>query len=144
MAHWANTNGGNIPENAVRAGYEADGRPLYIARARIDGIMTPGKAGSHLSGACIPYGGQERVVEHYEILVMPSGSHGFYKWLPDCTDGFVPPNSVETDPGVFVGRFEHCGSLVPGKIHRDHRCAYIPYGGQEVSSTCYESFVRIK
>jgi len=143
MAHWAKTEGCNIPENAVRAGYEEDGRPLYIARACIDGIMTPGKAGCHLAGAFIPYGGKVHIVQHYEIFVMPSGSQGFYKWLPDLK-GYVPLNAVETAPGVFVGRFQHCGSLVPGKIDWNNGCAYIPYGGQEVSSPCYESFVCIK
>lgn len=58
MAHWVSTYGCNIPDNAIRAGCEEDGNTLYIARAEIDGTMTPGKCGPHLlPGAHIPFHG---------------------------------------------------------------------------------------
>lgn len=58
MADWVSTSGCLIPDNAIRAGYEEDGNPLYIARAKMEGTMTPGKCGHHLlGGAHIPYDG---------------------------------------------------------------------------------------
>ena len=55
MASWVKTTGSNIPEGALRAGYEEDGKPLFIARASMKGVLTPGKCGYHLEGARIPY-----------------------------------------------------------------------------------------
>ena len=148
MAQWVPTSWGWIPENAIRAGYEEDGRPLYVARARIEGVMTPGKAGPHLPGACIPYYDKEHIFEKYEILVLPAGSSGFYQYEPVHASRRVPENALKTDDNdhgfsVYVGRFYHRGSLIPGKIVPD-LCAYGPYRGEEVSSDAYEYLVKIK
>ena len=48
MASWVKTTGSNIPEGALRAGYEDNGTPLFIARAKVEGVFTPGKCGEHL------------------------------------------------------------------------------------------------
>jgi hypothetical protein len=45
MTAWFRTTDASIPEMAIQAGYEADGRPLYIAPASMHGVMTPGKCG---------------------------------------------------------------------------------------------------
>jgi len=147
MATWKSTKGNRIPANAFRAGYEADGRPLFIARARmVDGVMTPGKCGCHLHGAHIAYGGKELIIDHYEVMVLPPGANGFYEFKPDCRDGNVPPNAVEIDRAIYVGRYmyEHCGSLIPGKVATQHACIYVGFGGQEFNSKVYETLVQIK
>jgi len=145
MATWISTRGNQIPENAFRAGYEADGRPLFIARVRmVDGVMTPGKCGSHLPGAHIPYGGKEVIVDQYEVMVLHPGANGYYEFKPHCRDGHVPPNAVKTDRAIYVGRYEHCGSLIPGKVASQHTCIYVGYGGQELNSKGYETLVQIK
>ena len=33
---------------------------------------------------------------------------------PHCRDGHVPPNALKTDNAIYVGKYEHCGSLIPG------------------------------
>lgn len=55
----------------VEGGYDDDGTPLYIARASWKGGMHPGKASTKFSGAQIPYGGEEKMVNEYEILCYP-------------------------------------------------------------------------
>lgn len=34
LAVWVSTSGGKIPDNAIRTGYEKDGKLLFIARAK--------------------------------------------------------------------------------------------------------------
>ena len=51
MAPWVKTTGSKIPEGAIRDGYENNGTPLFIARAKVEGILTSGKCGVHPQGA---------------------------------------------------------------------------------------------
>ncbi|XP_062566649.1 uncharacterized protein LOC134228965 [Saccostrea cucullata] len=145
MAVWVTTTGSNIPEGAIRGGYEADGKPLFIARAQIEGVMTPGKCGNHLPGAHIPYGMKEQIFKQYEVLVHPSGNPGFLDWQK-VSNGNVPPNAYRTDNDTYVGRAFYQGSLVPGKVasSEPHKCAYIGHGGQEISVKECEVLCQMK
>lgn len=103
MTHWVSTSGCNIPENAIRSGYEKDGRPLYIARAKMECTETAGKCGPHLQGAHIPYDGEEKIVHNYEVLVYSIKDQGFVDW-EKASNGNVPGNAVKTDNNKYVGR----------------------------------------
>lgn len=92
-----------IPDNAIRAGYEANGKPLFVARAIIQGAITSGKCGIHLEGAYIIYGGKENVVQHYGVLVYPINALGFLDWR-QASNGEVPCNAVKTDNDLYIGR----------------------------------------
>ena len=87
--------GNNIPEGAIRAGYEENGKPLFIARANMEGVLTPGKCGYHLEGAYIPYDCKEQVVNNYEVLVFPNRTSGFYDWI-HASYGEVPKHAYQT------------------------------------------------
>ncbi|KAF8183915.1 hypothetical protein BJ912DRAFT_975533 [Pholiota molesta] len=68
---WVQTSHGHIPHGRrpVEGGYEDNGAKLYHAVALINGIKVPGKAGEHLGGARISFGGREyEVSDNYEIL----------------------------------------------------------------------------
>jgi len=67
---WVPASGGILPpgRRLVEGGYEEGGQRLYHAVATIDGIKVPGKTGTHLRAANIPFGDQEHIVEQYEIL----------------------------------------------------------------------------
>ncbi|TFK92647.1 hypothetical protein K466DRAFT_480191 [Polyporus arcularius HHB13444] len=67
---WVPTSRGQVPpgRRPVEGGYEEDGSKLYHAIANVNGVRVPGKAGAHLRGASVPFGGQEHSVEHYELL----------------------------------------------------------------------------
>ena len=143
MATWIPTKGNDIPKNAFQAGYE-DGSPLYIARARmVDGINSPGKCGPHLKGAHFPYGGKEVIIEHhYEVFVpAPKEEYAFKLYFKD---GDVPPNAVNTDDGIYVGRFVKDEGLIPGKIAPLHNSGYVGYDGKEFIKKAYEVLARIK
>lgn len=145
MAVWVTTTGCYIPEHAIRAGYDAVGRPLFIARASIEDDLTPGKCGFHLQGAHIPYGCKEIVVHQYEVLVHANNASGFYDWQR-ASRGRVPNDAVSSDTDLYVGRAYFSGGLIPCKIatSNSHMCAYIGYDGVEHSSMDYEVLCKIK
>lgn len=68
---WTRSGKGDVPDNAVLAGHQSDGEPLYIGRGEQDGSLTPGKV--HRSHGClyIPFGGAERRIEYYDVLIEP-------------------------------------------------------------------------
>ncbi|KAB5592849.1 hypothetical protein CTheo_3709 [Ceratobasidium theobromae] len=57
----------------VDGGREHDGSPLFIAQAPYKNGTHPGKAGGHLQGADITYGGDEKIVNPYRVLVYAQG-----------------------------------------------------------------------
>lgn len=67
---WVAVKGKAIPPEAIVGGHEADGRKLYIARAKFEKGIFTGKAGTHLAkGCCVGYMGKEYAIEDYEVLV---------------------------------------------------------------------------
>jgi hypothetical protein len=70
-----------IPDDALPIGREADGTPLYAARAWWEGGLHLGKAGRHLlNRASISYGGAEHGLDIYEVLCAPSDPT-LIKWM---------------------------------------------------------------
>ena len=65
---WKAASGGQLPDGAIVIGNEANGEPLYGARARHDGGKHPGKFNTVWSHANISYGGAELHKTDYEIL----------------------------------------------------------------------------
>jgi len=53
---------------AIQGGYEADGSPLYIGRAQIDGKWTVGKVSPKYNVCYVPHGGKEHEEIQYEVL----------------------------------------------------------------------------
>lgn len=76
-ASWVPAQGGEIPPNAVKGGY--DNEDLYVGRARHEGDLIPGKiVPSH--GVCyISWGGQEHGKNEYEVWGVRQ-SHSLTPW----------------------------------------------------------------
>lgn len=134
---WVPAEGGNVPDGAVPAGQ--DGEQLFVARARHDGALIPGKLVPSHGCAYVSCGGGEHSHPEYEVLCGCSGT-----WMP-VTGASIPPNAVpagENSDGepLFVGRANHEGTLTPGKVQESHGVCYIPYGGEELAFQEYEIF----
>ncbi|KAG9119559.1 hypothetical protein FRC07_005368, partial [Ceratobasidium sp. 392] len=74
QVHWANaSNKFNIQSlggaRPIEGGREADGTPLYVVQAPYKGGTHPGKTSEKLRGADITYGGDEKIVDTYNVLV---------------------------------------------------------------------------
>lgn len=63
---WVEVNGGEIPDGAIRGGYEG-GKILYICQAYYRGGRHPGKVWNHTCS--IGWGGQSHFVPNYSVLV---------------------------------------------------------------------------
>lgn len=68
---WVPSAGGNLPAGAIQGGNEADGKPLYLCRAKNgrDGGIHPGKIRKEFGACNIGWGGKEVSVRSYEVLV---------------------------------------------------------------------------
>lgn len=67
---WVKCTNHQIPDGAIVAGHESDGKKLYIGRTEYQNMLITGKVGTHLAqGICIPYDGKEIELPSYEILV---------------------------------------------------------------------------
>jgi hypothetical protein len=136
---WKAATGGKIPDGAQSNGFEADGTPLWTARANYQGGVHPGKVRPAFGGANIPYGGNEVKVPDYEVL-MERGN-----WVP-AAGGQVPTGAVpagkEADGTVlYVARARYAGGLHQGKVRPAFKAANIPYGGHEIKVHDYEVLV---
>jgi hypothetical protein len=67
-ARWIPASNGQIPRFAFKAGYEG-GESMFVCRGRIEGGLHPGKIRSGFDGCLISYGGGERHVPNYEVLI---------------------------------------------------------------------------
>ncbi|KAH7924335.1 hypothetical protein BV22DRAFT_1035228 [Leucogyrophana mollusca] len=70
---WILVEDNHIPANAVPFEQDRNGCPLFIARALVEGELHIGKAGPQIiGGALISYGGRERTISKYEVLICAS------------------------------------------------------------------------
>jgi hypothetical protein len=130
---WVRASNGLVPPNATQVGNEADGTPLYLARAHYQGGVHIGKVRTAFGAANIPYGGKEVKVADYEIYVGPAiwaaASGGK---LPD---GAVKYGEESNGEPLFAARAHIHGGIHPGKVRLAFGAANIPYGGKEEKAT---------
>ncbi len=136
---WVAASGGNAPPGSVPAGKEADGKPLFVARAKCHGGLHPGKVRQEFGAANIPYGGNEIKVNDYEVFV-PEG-----RWVA-ASGGNIPQGAqvagYEADgTALYVCRAKVAGGVHPGKVRPQFGAANIPYGHKEIKVTDYEVLV---
>jgi hypothetical protein len=71
---WVSASGGHVPDGAIAAGFEADGEPLFVARAQLSERGTHlGKVRKAFGGAIVGFANQEIQVEIYDVLVGYTG-----------------------------------------------------------------------
>ena len=136
---WKKASGGRVPDGAAVAGFEANGEPLFVARAAYQGGIHPGKVRLAFGAANIPYGGAEVKVADYEVLL------GEVRWVK-ASGGRVPDGAVvagfeANGEPLFVARATYQGGIHPGKVRLAFGAANIPYGGKEVKVAEYEVLV---
>lgn len=136
---WKAARNGQIPDGATKLGQEANGEPLYLARASYEGGVHLGKLRLDFGGVNIPYGGNEVTVADYEVFC------GKAAW-EHASDGQIPDGALKLgeeangDP-LFAARASYQDGVHIGKVRLDFRGANIPYGGKEVAVNPYEVLV---
>jgi hypothetical protein len=71
IGKWMPAFGGNVPPKAIPGGLENDGSTLFIARAKHEEGLHPGKIRKEFQSAHIPWGGREIHIRDYEVLTVP-------------------------------------------------------------------------
>jgi DM9 repeat len=66
---WIAVFNGEIPFDALPAGREQKGNPLYICRGEINSEWHPGKIRQTYGGCSVPYAGKELTAPWYQVLV---------------------------------------------------------------------------
>lgn len=132
-----------VPQDAVPLGHEADGTPLYVARAYFAGGLHIGKVRRGFGAANIPYAGEEVKVNPYEVLY----AIGDLFYWAEGRNGYLPYGAIamgreQDGTRLYVARAEYAGGLHVGKVRPPYVAAEIPYGGKEIAVTPYEVLVR--
>jgi hypothetical protein len=125
---------GAVPSDALRGGIDIDGQALYICSAVWNGGTHPGKLKAN-SGAClIPYGGLERPVVNYDVLVT--------RWVepsPLDSTGVSFRGGTDTDrEALGVCRARLGPANIPGKYKPSARQCYIGINGSAVAPSSFQ------
>ncbi|KAJ3117890.1 hypothetical protein HDU96_005023 [Phlyctochytrium bullatum] len=139
-SYWCRAVRGEIPAEALVAGKDLDGTPLYVARARVGTGLHVGKIGRGFRTACVPYGGKERQVDgEYEVLCAFPGA----RWVKlegrraPFPENAVPAGHEDDGRPFFVGRavVNHAfrSTLCPGKASPHVGGVNLPFDGVEVN-----------
>ncbi|KAI8825758.1 uncharacterized protein EV422DRAFT_600244 [Fimicolochytrium jonesii] len=138
---WVLTNGNSIPAGALKGGQEANGTPLYIARAFHENSVQIGKASADLrDGAHIPYGGKEIAVFNYEILL---GLENAVKWvdgegpLKNKGEKLVEGGREADGKPLYIAQAHIKGSVQPGKVGEHLSKCCVAYGNDEKEEKHY-------
>lgn len=65
---WVDASAGQVPPGAVQGGQDCSGEPLYVARARHEGALIPGKLVASHGCAYVPWGGAEHGKPEYQVI----------------------------------------------------------------------------
>jgi Protein of unknown function (DUF3421) len=120
---------GFVPQDAIRAGTDADGTPLYICSALFNGAALPGKLHSSFGGCNISYAGVEHTISSYNVL-RPD-------WLGIPNYDFAAGVDVDGSPLHICRAFLNSG-LYPGKKRQPWTTCNIGLSGHEETSTVFE------
>jgi len=135
-------NKAKLPENALLAAKD-HGNAVYVGRGVLDGKIRLGKYHAKYQKLFISHKGkEEEVLENIEVLCVDKDAK--VKWV-DCEDGVVPAGAIVgtivDGKSEFVGRGIVDDELSPGRIVRDDKCMYAPYGGKEEVLTKCQALV---
>lgn len=115
----------------IWADYDENGFPIGIGRFQIERDLLPGAFYVKECFVCTSYACiSHKKYDEFEILC-----DGDVDWIP-AQEGQVPSHTVvggraEQWENLHIGKVVHCDKTVIGKVHRSHRCLYIPWGDAE-------------
>ncbi|CAF1087612.1 unnamed protein product [Adineta steineri] len=132
-AAWVLAQNGEVPPNAVPAGYEANGQITYVARfVTTGGQLAPGKLFPPYRQAYSSYNGIEHSSYIYQVLTHPNQQE--LKWVPSNGNN-LPTGALQAGGDykspLYIGRAPFQGGICCGKFEPTHNCVYLPWGGRE-------------
>ncbi|XP_032529320.2 uncharacterized protein LOC116779225 [Danaus plexippus] len=139
---WIHAKDGHAPLGALMAGFTAFGEPIFIARARHERALIPGKLIHSHGCAYVSWGGLEFKKYEYEVLMDEKK-----QWIATSGNKIplnaYPGGKTENHEVLFIGRVVgYKGETTPGKVQASQKVLYIPWGGKEISFSDYEILCR--
>jgi hypothetical protein len=139
---WVPFNRSMHESSLVYAANDTDGSVVVVGRAHHGGELIPGKVLVRHGVCHVSHNGQELSLPNFEVLINSGG----FTWV-QSSNGQVPANAViggktATGESLYVGRAQHAGLTIPGKVHPSHHCLYLPCDWKEHAKTSYEVLVR--
>lgn len=150
-------NSQQLPENAFVACLMETGEHGYIARGRVDGQLVTGHTTASSGGiAFIPFGTLERRIDEFDILVAKAEDLFWVKESNGVTPAYAVAGGLDKEEQQYIGRTctrlelaktwqgfplpttSFDGERRVGKIHKSHRCLYVPFDGNEYIFRQYE------
>lgn len=132
-----------LPDNPGVSVRQRRGGTIYVGRAFHDGALLPAKVIPDTSDrhTHVSYDGREFPKQDFEILA----GYGV-SWKKD-RNGNVPLEAIpggytKTGEILYIGRANHAGSLIVGRIHPSHCCLYLCDSWKEHSYKEYEVLVE--
>jgi len=120
---------GFVPQDAIHAGTDVDGTPLYVCSAIFAGVNHPGKLHPSFGGCNISYAGVEHTISSY-LVFRPN-------WLGIPKFDF--PAGIDSNGAqLHVCRAFFGGSLYPGKTQESWKTCNFGLAGKEEMVTTYE------
>ena len=120
---------GFVPQDAIRAGTDVDGTPLYICSAQYNGAALPGKLHSSFGGCNISYAGVEHTISSYNVL-RPD-------WLGIPDYDFQAGVDVNGAP-LHICRAYLSGGIYPGKKQESWTSCNVGLSGLEETSNRFD------
>lgn len=114
---------------------------MYIGKAFHEGELWPAKILPHKRRAAITYGGNVHHLEEYDYICEPSNT---IEWVPfnASVTNLVEVGRDSNNSVFYVGRCEHMGTLVPGRVNSIKTHLYIGWDGAEIIYETFEVLVR--
>lgn len=136
---WSSFRDGAVPEGVAPHGWDGNGGPVWVCRARFSGGVHPGMIRPAAGGALVAWGGSEHLVTEYEVL-LDAG-----EWV-EARSGAIPPHaySAGAEPNgeiLYVARAEWQGALLAGKVRSAFRAANVAAGDTELELDRYQVLV---
>lgn len=132
------SNGEQVPYDAILAAREADGTPLYVCNAYLNGYQI-GKA--HWNSCDISYGGGEYYMPSYNVLVpywttYSNGAFPYQTQVPnDPNNGYETgvTSGTENNAPFYLCRasVDASGAVLTGKVNQNVGSCSIAYNGAE-------------
>ena len=139
-AGWLRAEGGQMPANAIVAGKNHNGLPLYVCRGEHEGGLYPGILDETSLDCSIHHGGREFLINDFEVLTGEK-----YKWI-SVFNGEIPFDALQAGKGlegnsIYVCRGEMDSVWRPGTISQADDGCRVLNAGKEQTALWYEVLV---
>merc|ERR1712029_1178396 len=65
-----------------------------------------------------------------------------YFLFSNCSNQAITGGYDVSGENLYIGRTNHQGDIIPGKVVQSHGVCYVPYGGEEHGKTTYQVLVH--